>query len=143
MGHEALRDQLLLAPQEWEEMPELAPWMKRMRVSRAQGIMSEERQQVPVTSILLPQVFGRWQIRYVQCKHLCEVELVLCTESSPFKTLVSSKAHKAGLTETAGVLLTADPGGPGLRVWGGGADHGRLGGALRPAAGLAAVAGRR
>lgn len=104
MGHEALRDQLLLAPQEWEEMPELAPWMKRMRVSRAQGIMSEERQQVPVTSILLPQVFGRWQIRYVQCKHLCEVELVLCTESSPFKTLVSSKAHKAGLTETAGVL---------------------------------------
>ena len=27
-------------------MPELAPWMQRMRVSRAQGTMSPERQQV-------------------------------------------------------------------------------------------------
>lgn len=33
-------------PQDWEEMPELAPWMARMRVSRAQGIMSAERQQI-------------------------------------------------------------------------------------------------
>ncbi len=37
-------------PDDWEEMPELAPWMQRMRVSRAQGIMSEERQQVPLVT---------------------------------------------------------------------------------------------
>jgi hypothetical protein len=40
----AMQQMLLL--QDWEDMPELAPWMQRMRVSRAQGSMSLERQQV-------------------------------------------------------------------------------------------------
>ncbi len=33
--------------QEYQELPELAQWMQRMRVSRASGIMGDERQQAP------------------------------------------------------------------------------------------------